>query len=543
MGAFAEEGIGEGEVSEEEPMGAFAEEGIGEGEVSEEEPVMMLKERRVEGSQRGPSRTSAQDSSGNTTDGDDASLDAYPADRCHTGSAGLELKREEGVGGCSVDAHPSYRSDRSAGIKAEREGGGSGCCFLNLNCDEAGDVDGDVDGDGFTTTTSSTRRRHVVNGSARSPVDGLLREDVKKMQSEDGGKGGIVGKQDEKAAAAVRFFCKPYSTTLFDVLIVFMCHLFPFSVFAAISEILLLKWAVGKYGSIVLTIFFSFSLLLIAIPGYYIPSVRVVLRCLYVPLARYVKSMAFIVSTDLAVSSSSPSVSSSSTSVNESCHKFEDKRSLIFAIHPHGRVFYTPTMLAQLHDVWHEGALGRKNDLFIGASSGFFYVPVLRNLLYAVGVIPVSKSSVVRKLRAGNDVIIVVGGIKEVSLGTSDHEDVLYLVRRKGFIKLAIEENVGVVPVYCFNENSLFKHDPKWFLKFWEKVNRLIVIGVPLFRGVWNTPMPYRRNILVAFGEPMFAKEGESTDAFHARYMQELKNLYHKHVALSGRPDHKLVIV
>ncbi|GBG86685.1 hypothetical protein CBR_g41748 [Chara braunii] len=518
-------------------MGAFAKEregGFGEGEVSEEEPVMMAKERRVEGSQPQPSRTSAQDSSGNTTDGDEASLDAYSAHRSHGESAGLKMEREEGiVAGCSVDAQPSYRSDRSAGVKGEKEGGGAGC----LNCDEAGDVDGV----GFTTT-SSTRRRHLINGSARSPVDGLHHDGAKKMQPEDGGKG-IEGKQGEKATAAgVRFFCKPNSTTLFDVLIVFMCHLFPFSVFAAISEILLLKWAVAKYGSIVWTIFFSVSLLLITIPGYYIPSVRKVLRCLYVPLARYVKSMAVIVSADVGVSSS-PSVSASSTSANESSRKFEDKRSLIFAIHPHGRVFYTPTMLAQLHDMWHEGALGRKNDLFIGASSGFFYVPVLRNLLYAVGVIPVSKSSVVRKLRGGHDVIIVVGGIKEVSLGTSDHEDVLFLVRRKGFIKLAIEENVGVVPVYCFNENSLFKHDPKWFLKFWEKVNRLIVIGVPLFRGVWNTPMPYRRNILVAVGEPMFAKEGESVDAFHARYMQELKNLYHTHVALSGRPDHKLVIV
>ncbi|CAI5486959.1 unnamed protein product [Closterium sp. Naga37s-1] len=124
---------------------------------------------------------------------------------------------------------------------------------------------------------------------------------------------------------------------------------------------------------------------------------------------------------------------------------------------------------------------------------------------------------------------IVIGGLKEVCLGTTSHTDKLYLMRRKGFARIAVQEKVGVIPIYCFNENQLFKHDPVWFLQFWEKVNRHVNIGVPFMRGAWNLTLPFRRDLLVVVGKPLFPEEGESVDDFHARYVTAITQLFHKY--------------
>jgi hypothetical protein len=43
----------------------------------------------------------------------------------------------------------------------------------------------------------------------------------------------------------------------------------------------------------------------------------------------------------------------------------------------------------------------------------------------------------IQVLNAGNSIAIIVGGIEEVLLGTYDDKDVLYLNKRKGFVKVA----------------------------------------------------------------------------------------------------------
>jgi 1-acyl-sn-glycerol-3-phosphate acyltransferase len=139
-------------------------------------------------------------------------------------------------------------------------------------------------------------------------------------------------------------------------------------------------------------------------------------------------------------------------------------------------------------------------------------------------------------------VTIAVGGVREVLLGTQDDADVLYLKKRRGFLHIAMDEKVGVVPVYAFNENQLFRHDSKAFLKFWENVNRYYKIGVPFMRGYFNLPMPYRKELLIAIGDPLFAKEGESIVEFQERYIQALKQLFDQYVSLSPDPKHKLII-
>eukprot|EP00475_Leptophrys_vorax_P003978 TRINITY_DN12327_c0_g1_i1.p1 TRINITY_DN12327_c0_g1~~TRINITY_DN12327_c0_g1_i1.p1 ORF type:complete len:119 (+),score=16.38 TRINITY_DN12327_c0_g1_i1:38-358(+) len=105
-----------------------------------------------------------------------------------------------------------------------------------------------------------------------------------------------------------------------------------------------------------------------------------------------------------------------------------------------------------------------------------------------------------------------------------------------------MDEKAGIIPIYNFNENQIFKPEPSWLLKFWDRVNDFIGIGVPGMKGVWGLPMPFRKDLLFVVGKPLFAREGETVDQFHARYVEALKELFDTYVGISPNPTHKLVI-
>jgi hypothetical protein len=149
-------------------------------------------------------------------------------------------------------------------------------------------------------------------------------------------------------------------------------------------------------------------------------------------------------------------------------------------------------------------------------------------------------------VQRGDSVGLIVGGIEEILEGTFNDKDVLYLKNRKGFVKVAMDQNAGLVPVYAFGENQLFRHEPPFVLRFWRWVNYKlkIKIGAPgPIRGWMGSPIPYRSELLIAVGEPLFAVPGESVDALHARYVKAVQALFEQHVSATTRPNHRLVIV
>eukprot|EP00850_Spirogloea_muscicola_P000686 SM000002S05766 [mRNA] locus=s2:2062972:2065236:- [translate_table: standard] len=311
-----------------------------------------------------------------------------------------------------------------------------------------------------------------------------------------------------------------------DASVVLLYHMLPFTLAPLLATAALLRLSFRAFGWTALAAYFTFMAALLAVPPLYSPSMRKCLQSarsyplqvLYRPLAGYMLSMKWV----------APD------------REFPGDHAYILACHPHGRMFYSNGVLMQLQS-WRKKILPH-GDMFLAAADGFFFVPIVRNVFHAVGIVPADRKSIARKLRGGDHVAIMVGGVKEVCLGTSEDTDSLYLLRRKGFIKIAMQENAGVIPIYHFNENELFKHEPLWLLRFWERVNKYINVGAPFMRGIWNLPMPFRRHLLVAIGEPVFHQTGESVDEFHARYVAALSDLYHWHVGSSPRPQQKLVI-
>ena len=94
---------------------------------------------------------------------------------------------------------------------------------------------------------------------------------------------------------------------------------------------------------------------------------------------------------------------------------------------------------------------------------------------------------------------MVVGGAREVLCQEKDKID-LVILKRKGFIKKALEHGSDLVPTFSFGETFIFDAmwpNPKgsWTRKFQEYV--LIVFGLPIFFFYGIGPLPKRHPITV----------------------------------------------
>lgn len=130
----------------------------------------------------------------------------------------------------------------------------------------------------------------------------------------------------------VHYFAKPHSTTVGTVLILIFYHMLPFTALPNFGLLYLAYYLQKRFGYAGSTAYFGFMLLLLVMPPYYSKSVRRRIRALYEALAVYLPSAKFII-------------------VPKEPLPVKDK-GYIFAIHPHGRMFYANAMFSQLHETW-----------------------------------------------------------------------------------------------------------------------------------------------------------------------------------------------
>eukprot|EP00286_Rhodomonas_abbreviata_P020764 CAMPEP_0181293086 /NCGR_PEP_ID=MMETSP1101-20121128/2872_1 /TAXON_ID=46948 /ORGANISM="Rhodomonas abbreviata, Strain Caron Lab Isolate" /LENGTH=367 /DNA_ID=CAMNT_0023397639 /DNA_START=20 /DNA_END=1123 /DNA_ORIENTATION=+ len=279
-------------------------------------------------------------------------------------------------------------------------------------------------------------------------------------------------------------------------------------------------YMVSTYGVLSLLPFFTLLAISLALPPLYSPFFKKsIFRTPLLELLNYVRPF----------------------EITKQCPLPKDK-TYIMCWHPHGRLFYGFAVFCGLFDVWFPELNGR--EFFGGINDAMFAIPVLSNLLYLTGMTPCNRKEVDRRLKAKQHVGLIIGGIEEVLEGTFDTKDVLFLKNRKGFAKIAMDHGAGLVPVYAFGENQLFQHEPKWRLDFWRWINKFVKVGAPLpILGVWGFPVPFRRELLIAVGEPLFAEENETLDEFHARYVSAVETLFRQNVMRTTRPNHELVVV
>lgn len=227
--------------------------------------------------------------------------------------------------------------------------------------------------------------------------------------------------------------------------------------------------------------------------------------------------------------------------------EFDPKRRRMWLAHPHGINTYQFAGLAsELLDF--KNVFPGLRYPRLAMASVMFRIPVLRDLFLSYGAIDAGRRTLTKAFECGEDVILVPGGSQEVLL-MQPGEDTVYLEKRKGFVRLALQQGVDLVPTYCFGAVDAYSQvQIPAFKRMMSRIVSAFQFVIPVYWGYFFSPVPYRRDQTMVVGSPIPVKKvaeptKEQVDELHAVYVTALRDLFDKHKEELGFGDRSLRVV
>ena len=161
--------------------------------------------------------------------------------------------------------------------------------------------------------------------------------------------------------------------------------------------------------------------------------------------------------------------------------------------------------------------------------------------------VPATKHGMHALMKAKTTYGIIPGGSEECSIHVTGEER-LFLRKRAGFIKYALQYGYTLVIAFTFGESDLYRS-----LSVMRPLNLWLVerfgFVLPIFAGSWFCPLLPRTDVelhtvmgkalhLPRIDEPT----KEDVDHWHAMYIKELEALYAEHKAQFGYGTRELQI-
>lgn len=196
-----------------------------------------------------------------------------------------------------------------------------------------------------------------------------------------------------------------------------------------------------------------------------------------------------------------------------------------------------------------------------------FWVPFFRDWLLANGFCSANKSTLKSRLVNQESLVLIPGGASE-ALHAHAKQMKFTILKRKGFIKLALETRASIVPVIGFGENDVFDTlyvgneqvsttttktnnsssggtaPPKFLATSLWKVQKALKQVFSFSTPILTNPIPHRRPIHVVIGKPIqFDASSQTVDQCHALYLDALRKLYEGHKTAYGYEDVPLEFV
>jgi 1-acyl-sn-glycerol-3-phosphate acyltransferase len=148
-----------------------------------------------------------------------------------------------------------------------------------------------------------------------------------------------------------------------------------------------------------------------------------------------------------------------------------------------------------------------------------------------------SRPAVNQALAQGDRIGIVPGGIAEIFQGypqPSTHPDEEYAIVGKGLVRMAIQHNLPMIPVYCFGATKLLHRVQ---LPLLEQLSRWLRISICFFYGRYGLPIPFRQRLLYVIGAPIYPPSTtigtenvqERVDRMHQDFCEELLRLFEQY--------------
>ncbi|KAJ0404378.1 hypothetical protein ATCC90586_003121 [Pythium insidiosum] len=223
------------------------------------------------------------------------------------------------------------------------------------------------------------------------------------------------------------------------------------------------------------------------------------------------------------------------------CPMIDARQRAMFAFHPHGITCCGFSVNGAHSERF------RNADARWLVAENLFWFPVLRDILRWHGFSDVSKSTFERIMASGDNVCLIPGGFEEATIFRHNRHRV-YLRRRAGFIKLALQHGYTVFPAYTFGEEATY-HTFHYALRLRLWLNQWKIPAVAFLGRLGCALMP-RPNVdlvtVVGKGIKLPKIEQptrEDVSKYHAQYVAALETLFERYKArFASNPNAKLEI-
>lgn len=179
-----------------------------------------------------------------------------------------------------------------------------------------------------------------------------------------------------------------------------------------------------------------------------------------------------------------------------------------------------------------------------------FNIPVVRQMLMGFGCCtPATKSAMHQIMRKEQDFGILPGGMEEVALYTFQKERV-FLSKRAGFIKYALQHGYLLLPGYTFGECDMYN---SWTggadLLMWVQKNLGFVLPVfwgpiPFMPWLPNPDIAVHTVVGAPLQLPLIAEPTkEDVDKWHQKYIEALRTVFDTYKERFGYGDRELEVV
>ncbi|KAG1713340.1 hypothetical protein DVH05_001127 [Phytophthora capsici] len=199
----------------------------------------------------------------------------------------------------------------------------------------------------------------------------------------------------------------------------------------------------------------------------------------------------------------------------------------MFAFHPHG-VLSNGFAINGAHHMTFERAECRWL-----VAENLFWFPILREVLNWMDFSTVAKTTFQRIMPTGQNVSLIPGGFEEATLYRRGKHRV-YIKKRFGFIKMALQYGYKVHPVYTFGEEYAYHAFPS-LLKLRLKLNEFKLPGVVFF-GRFNCCYLPRNDVdlITVVGKPLQLPHienptREDVERYHNQYIEALQKLFDRY--------------
>ena len=172
----------------------------------------------------------------------------------------------------------------------------------------------------------------------------------------------------------------------------------------------------------------------------------------------------------------------------------------ILGFHPHG-ISAANRVWDQLTPQW-QSAVGCAHRYSFHAANAVFRTTFMRDIGLALGCRSVTRTGILHSIRQGNSVMIVPGGQAELVMSYQGSMKQRLVTYHKGFIRIAIQEQLPLVPVFCFGEQDI--QDNLHFERIQRYTAKKFGIALPFLpMGRFYLPLPCRVKQTVVVGAPI----------------------------------------